>query len=295
MPSSASALHGLRARVVELARLADDDRAGADDEDALDRRVLGHVSLRGAPGGGAARESTNAARSRHAAGSLRVAGLATFAAGRELGRPASRRAGSETGPGRRGPRDRRGLVCAPAAWAGPTLLSEGRFRRHLEAHTDTLAALERGASNRRIDFAFVAALVGCGVAWVGLFLLENGYGDLFPTGQALGALRTIAILQVVPATPVLVFLHVFRGDVRQHEADVLRARLPERAAEERIHEVAESWDKRARADVVVSLAALVPVVGVVAILVAATRATGALEHHEANERAENQPSDPRVA
>ena len=35
----------LRARVVELGRLADDDRAGADDEDAVDVVALGHQAL----------------------------------------------------------------------------------------------------------------------------------------------------------------------------------------------------------------------------------------------------------
>src|SRR3546814_856877 len=38
----AQRLAGLRARVVELAGLADDDRAGADDEDGLEVAALGH-------------------------------------------------------------------------------------------------------------------------------------------------------------------------------------------------------------------------------------------------------------
>ena len=38
----AQRLAGLRAGIVELARLADDDRAGADDEDAVDVGALGH-------------------------------------------------------------------------------------------------------------------------------------------------------------------------------------------------------------------------------------------------------------
>ena len=37
---------GLRAGIIELARLADDDRAGADDEDAVDVGALGHKSKR---------------------------------------------------------------------------------------------------------------------------------------------------------------------------------------------------------------------------------------------------------
>ena len=41
----AQRLAGLRAGVVELAGLADDDRAGADDEDALDVGALGHLQL----------------------------------------------------------------------------------------------------------------------------------------------------------------------------------------------------------------------------------------------------------
>jgi hypothetical protein len=38
-------LAGLHARVVELAGLADDDRAGANDEDALDVCALWHFSV----------------------------------------------------------------------------------------------------------------------------------------------------------------------------------------------------------------------------------------------------------
>ncbi len=37
-------LAGLRAGIIKLARLADDDRAGADDEDAVDVSALGHSS-----------------------------------------------------------------------------------------------------------------------------------------------------------------------------------------------------------------------------------------------------------
>ena len=35
-------LAGLRAGIIELARLADDDRAGADDEDGVNVSALGH-------------------------------------------------------------------------------------------------------------------------------------------------------------------------------------------------------------------------------------------------------------
>jgi hypothetical protein len=52
----AQRLARLRARIVELARLPDDDRAGADDEDALDVGALGHFLRgegRGARGEGA--------------------------------------------------------------------------------------------------------------------------------------------------------------------------------------------------------------------------------------------------
>ena len=45
MPSSSQHPAGLRARVVELARLADDDRTGSDDEDAVDVVALGHQAL----------------------------------------------------------------------------------------------------------------------------------------------------------------------------------------------------------------------------------------------------------
>ena len=38
-------LAGLRAGIIELARLADDDRAGADDEDAVNVSALGHLSI----------------------------------------------------------------------------------------------------------------------------------------------------------------------------------------------------------------------------------------------------------
>jgi hypothetical protein len=38
-------LAGLRAGIIELARLADDDRAGADDEKAVDVSALGHLSI----------------------------------------------------------------------------------------------------------------------------------------------------------------------------------------------------------------------------------------------------------
>ena len=38
-------LAGLRAGIIELARLADDDRAGADDEDAVNVSALGHLRL----------------------------------------------------------------------------------------------------------------------------------------------------------------------------------------------------------------------------------------------------------
>ena len=41
-PFGAQRLARLRARVVELAGLADDDRAGADDEHALDVGAFGH-------------------------------------------------------------------------------------------------------------------------------------------------------------------------------------------------------------------------------------------------------------
>jgi hypothetical protein len=40
----AQRLAGLDARIIELARLADDDRAGADDQDGLDVCALGHGS-----------------------------------------------------------------------------------------------------------------------------------------------------------------------------------------------------------------------------------------------------------
>ena len=43
-PSARSTATRLRARVVELARLADDDRAAADDEDRLEVGATGHVS-----------------------------------------------------------------------------------------------------------------------------------------------------------------------------------------------------------------------------------------------------------
>ena len=42
----AQRLAGLRARVVELARLPDDDRAGADDENALQISAFGHQRAR---------------------------------------------------------------------------------------------------------------------------------------------------------------------------------------------------------------------------------------------------------
>ena len=38
-------LAGLRAGIIELARLADDDRAGADDEDAVNVGALGHLEI----------------------------------------------------------------------------------------------------------------------------------------------------------------------------------------------------------------------------------------------------------
>src|SRR5690606_10201335 len=44
--------HGLRSRIVELTRLADDDGAGAEDEDRSDRVVAGHFLLSGATGAG---------------------------------------------------------------------------------------------------------------------------------------------------------------------------------------------------------------------------------------------------
>jgi len=45
-PSSRRALQRLGAGVIELARLADDDRAGAADEDAVDVGALGHLKFR---------------------------------------------------------------------------------------------------------------------------------------------------------------------------------------------------------------------------------------------------------
>ena len=41
-PFGAQRLARLAARIVELARLADDDRAGADDEDAFEVGATGH-------------------------------------------------------------------------------------------------------------------------------------------------------------------------------------------------------------------------------------------------------------
>ena len=46
-PLGAQRLARLRARVVELARLADHDRAGADDQDALQIGATGHFQAQG--------------------------------------------------------------------------------------------------------------------------------------------------------------------------------------------------------------------------------------------------------
>ena len=48
-PSARSALHAWLPGVVELARLADDDRAGADDEDALEVSASRHGVRAGLP------------------------------------------------------------------------------------------------------------------------------------------------------------------------------------------------------------------------------------------------------
>jgi hypothetical protein len=57
VPLLPQGLAGLRARIVELARLADDDRSRADDEDAVDVLTAGHGEIRfmvrrARPGGG---------------------------------------------------------------------------------------------------------------------------------------------------------------------------------------------------------------------------------------------------
>src|SRR4028119_974273 len=53
VPPFPQRLARLGARVVELARLADDDRAGANDQDLVDVGSLGHVGALGTVGDGA--------------------------------------------------------------------------------------------------------------------------------------------------------------------------------------------------------------------------------------------------
>ena len=83
----------LGARVVELARLADDDRAGADDEDALDVVALGHYCVL------LAEVSRRRGRGTGRRGSWRRAGRRRLRGGTAPRRPGCR--------GRAGPRPRR--------------------------------------------------------------------------------------------------------------------------------------------------------------------------------------------
>ena len=117
-PLGAQRLAGLGAGVVELAGLADDDRAGADDEHAFDVSTLGHCRLerKGAPGRTSC-SLTPAARARAGAGPTSALRSRRGTAG--TGSP--RRAGRATprdGTARRTPDARDGAGLRPCCRTG---------------------------------------------------------------------------------------------------------------------------------------------------------------------------------
>jgi hypothetical protein len=104
-----------------------------------------------------------------------------------------------------------------------------------------------------------------------------------------GALALAAGLQGLVWLPVFLTLHVFRESVRRHEIEQSFARLvadavPPLVASEFLTLVARRWNARRFVDVVVSVAALVPVAGMVFVPLAGVRTRGALALHEENER-----------
>jgi hypothetical protein len=184
--------------------------------------------------------------------------------------------------------------------AVPAILAEARLTRHLARHAasepnDLEGARQQmlsrnvGARARLLSLGGLAMLASA-IAYAGEVFTEENMNSLFfgntlmNVPESVRWIRDVGFRQLPFAIPLVGYLHLARRAVVRHERLALKLTEGERA-DAPIEVALQDWRERYTSDALLSIAALLPVVGIPAIVAIAARLSGTLALHEKHEAA----------
>jgi hypothetical protein len=150
------------------------------------------------------------------------------------------------------------------------------------------------AAVARVSAVLSLGIVAHALGFVAVGVLTHGFRgtfldvpvfDLGVLEEPVRTVREFGAAQLVVALPVVGYFRLLSRALRRRERVCARTMFEVDSVGGKQTPFAEDWDRRSELDVLLSIVALVPILGVPAILALGVRILGALELHERHEEA----------